>query len=176
LLVKPPFLSLKIPYSRRVATAYHEAGHAVMGILLGCSPQSVSILPDGSGAVGKTTFPDDPDSIPRYLDKSPKRQRYLEQRAMSALAGTVAHDLKYPSRRHDAGDQCDYERARELIECFTTSREHHTAYVKMLMIKARDYLKKDWSCVEAVATALLEHDQLSGDALSEIVRTAALAA
>jgi peptidase M41-like protein len=165
-------MPLKIPHSIRVATAYHEAGHVVMSIHLDYAPQSVSILPDVRGALGEITFPDDPESEIRYLDTSPKRQRYLEERVMRALAGTVAHDLKFPSRRQDAGDQYDYKRARELIEGFVTSTEHHTAYVKMLKIKTRDHLKKYWSSVEAVATALLEHDQLSGDVLREIVCTA----
>jgi hypothetical protein len=143
-----------------------------MGILIECVPLSVSILPDGSGVVGRTEFPNDvPDSARSYLDASPKKQRYLERRVIRALAGTVAQDLKFPSRHHDPGDRRDYEKALELIKCFATSEEHHTAYVKMLRINARDRLRKYWPCVEAVATALLKHDQLSGESLLQIVRS-----
>jgi hypothetical protein len=116
---------------------------------------------------------DVPDSALSYLDTSPKKQRYLEHRVIRALAGTVAQDLKFPSRHHDPGDRQDYEKALELMKCFATSEEHHTAYVKMLRINARDRLRKYWPCVEAVATALLKHDQLSGESLLQIVHSSA---
>jgi hypothetical protein len=156
-----------------VATAYHEAGHAVLGCTYGCFPISVSIIADDNGLLGKTEFPNDvPEAARRYLDTSPKTQRYVEQRAMRVLAGAVAHRHKFPRHRSDAGDRRDDREALELIERFKTSNEHHKAYVNMLRITARDRLMQYWSCVEAVAIALLEREQLSGGELQEIVQTA----
>jgi hypothetical protein len=162
----------------RQATAYHEAGHVVMGILLEMPPLSASILPDGRGGAGKTEFSEEiPDgicirtSLPTLEDR-----RYVEKRVMRRLAGTIAHDYKFTHRRHDEGDHRDYADAREFLEesRMITSDEHCTAYVKMLRIKARDKLKPYWPCVEAVALALMERDRLSGDELREIVRQAGL--
>src|SRR5260221_14039764 len=117
-----------MPYKRRVATAYHEAGHVVMGVLLGCFPLSASILPDGSGMVGLTEFPKD---IPDFADvrtsnPSLKKQRYVEERVMLKLAGTIAHDHKYPHRHHDDGDRKDYEMACKFLDqaCMITSAQH----------------------------------------------------
>jgi hypothetical protein len=42
--------------SEEEETAYHEAGHAVMGCILGRPPLCVSIVPDAHGNVGQTTL------------------------------------------------------------------------------------------------------------------------
>jgi hypothetical protein len=147
-----------------------------MGILLKMPPRSASILPDGRGGAGKTEFSEEiPDgicirtSLPTLEDR-----RYVEERVMLRLAGTIAHDRKFTHRHHDEGDRRDYADAREFLEesRMITSDEHCTAYVKMLGVQARDQLAPWWPCVEAVAVALMERDRLSGDGLREIVRRA----
>src|SRR5262245_29014532 len=89
----------------RIATAYHEAGHAVMGCLAGRTLEFVTIVPDGTGAVGRTQFTDDvPDGAKRYFDQSEKKQRYGKARVLCEVAGTIAHDLQEPGRAHDKSD------------------------------------------------------------------------
>jgi hypothetical protein len=146
-----------------------------MGVLIECYPLSVSILPNGCDVVGKTIFPDDiPDLARRYLNKSPEKQRYLENRVMRALAGTIAHDLKYPSRRHDVGDRTDYNFANALLEesSLTSSIQHRNAYVEMLKIATRDRLRRNWYYVKAIADALLQRDQLSAEEIIHTLRSA----
>src|SRR3954452_13632012 len=102
----------KIPYRRRLATAYHEAGHVVMGITLGFDPLSASILPDGVGIIGLTSFPTElPEFAGPSSNPSLKKRDYVEKRVMLKLAGTVAHDDKFPKRRHDDCDRRDYNDA-----------------------------------------------------------------
>jgi ATP-dependent Zn protease len=95
-------------------TAYHEAGHAVMGCVLQRYPVSVSITADGKGLVGKTEFEQDaPPGGFRYFDCSEKKKRYIRTRVLIEVAGTIAHDMKYPGRAHDEGDANDEHWARQ---------------------------------------------------------------
>jgi ATP-dependent Zn protease len=103
--------------AQRVATAYHEAGHAVMGCLLGRYPQSVDILRDTQGNAGHTRFAADyPACMKRWSDKSQEKRCYLRVRVLISFAGTVAHDLKCPGRPQDSGDQQDYQWAKQIVE------------------------------------------------------------
>jgi hypothetical protein len=134
----------------------------------------VSILADGRGVVGKTDFANDviPVAARRALNRSPEKQRYYELRVMRALAGTAAHDLKYPRRRHDIGDQYDHQFATELLDesLLACSDEHLKAYLRMLKISVHDRLRENWSLVEAVVATLLERNRLTGDELLEVLR------
>jgi ATP-dependent Zn protease len=65
----------KLSRDEQQATAYHEAGHAVMGCILSRPPQSVSIVPDDSGVRGRTIFDDDcPPSAKNYFDPSEEKK------------------------------------------------------------------------------------------------------
>jgi hypothetical protein len=70
----------------RIATAYHEAGHAVMGCILGRFPESATIIPNGNGTVGETRFETDvhvPEFVLHYFDRSPAKQHFAEQRVLT---------------------------------------------------------------------------------------------
>jgi ATP-dependent Zn protease len=86
-------------------TAYHEAGHAVCGCVLGRYPTSATIKRDGHIA-GKTEFePGVPSHGRRHFDQSPERRKYAEQRIVGELAGSAAHDLLRPGRTRDVADE-----------------------------------------------------------------------
>jgi ATP-dependent Zn protease len=66
---------------QKIATAYHEAGHAVMGCVVGRLPLSATIVPDGKGVVGQVHFEVGvPEFAKSYLNKSPAKRQYAEQR------------------------------------------------------------------------------------------------
>src|SRR5258706_2958076 len=97
-------------------TAYHEAGHAVMGCVLQRYPLSVSIVADGKGVVGKTVFERDaPPGGFRYFDDSDEKKRYIRTLVLIEAAGTIAHVIKYPGRAHDQGDANDQHWAQQLV-------------------------------------------------------------
>src|ERR1700730_12322741 len=97
------------------ATAYHEAGHAVMGALRDLLPLFVSIVPTGNGVVARTEFPDAPPAFKNYLCASPEKQAYIETVVLIEVAAAIAHDFHTPGRVHDAGDAHDLQRARAFI-------------------------------------------------------------
>ena len=68
-------------------TAYHEAGHAVVGYLVGCDPvHMITIIPTGRGALGYTSFRPEADRYQMY------KQDYKNEIAM-ALGGRAAEEI-----------------------------------------------------------------------------------
>ncbi len=68
-------------------TAYHEAGHAVVGYLCGCDPvHLITIVPTGRGALGYTSFRPEADRYQMY------KQEYKNEIAM-ALGGRAAEEI-----------------------------------------------------------------------------------
>jgi ATP-dependent Zn protease len=147
----------------RTATAYHEAGHVVMGCVLGRIPQFVTIIPDGARAVGKAQYDGDiPPYARRYLDESQPKKRYTEMRVLTELAGSVALDFKEPGRTHDPSDTHDAHIAKQLVEELVSWGDH-TLYLAEARQKTATLLQQHWRKVEAVAQALLQRDTLSRD-------------
>ena len=75
-----------------------------MGCILGRPPLCVSIVPDAHGNVGQTTFPNDWPDFKGYSSACLKKREYIEIRVLTEVAATFAHDLKFPGRAHDSGD------------------------------------------------------------------------
>jgi ATP-dependent Zn protease len=72
-------------------TAYHEAGHAVIGILVGRLPLSATIVPDGTGMVGKVEFDSDaPPQARRHFDTSAIKRNYARAYSPSIQARGMA--------------------------------------------------------------------------------------
>jgi len=155
-------------YARK-GTAYHEAGHVVVGIIFGRVPQSSTILPDGNGRLGETKF----DETLDYMKGGPNRwvepgyRHYIEGRVVGQLAGTAAHDLNEPGRAHDTGDTKDENDAKELIE-YQVSHELRNGYLEKSKQTATDLLKRHGHAVEVVAQALLDQTTLDRSALLDL--------
>jgi Peptidase family M41 len=139
------------------ATAYHEAGHAVVGAVLNRPPIFVTIIPDEL-ASGKNEFPD--DCLPQfknYLDVSPEKQAYIETRILIRIAGTIAHNLRFPDRITGPADAYDEHWARTIIEQNASwAGSDPDSYFRQLQETARRLLQADWPWVEVVARALID--------------------
>lgn len=165
------------------ATAYHEAGHAVAAYLLSCPIMHVSIVPneeegtEGHCASGYGRHP--PDFVPEQMDDDDvATRRVLERRIMICFAGNAAErafrgesDAVYP------GSGSDFWRASELAgfvasegsdECLAFQQWLH------LQIDRRLTRPHIWAAVTAVATALLERKELSGQRVRQIIQTSFL--
>lgn len=149
--------------AERKATAYHEAGHAVIGIVHGRVPTFVDIVYDTAGNAGHTFFAADlPEGFKRYLNQSPEKQRYLEMRVLITLAGTAAHDLLCPGRAHDEGDRRDERDAFEMLDESRSWAQDHDQYLETMKLRVRKELAAHWPKVERAAAALLQRDSISG--------------
>ena len=157
--------------AERKATAYHEAGHAVIGVVLGRTPTAVDIVYDASGNAGHTQFaPDLPKDFKRYFNQTPEKRRYLEMRVLIALAGTAAHDFLCPGRAHDEGDNRDERAAMQMIEESRSWGHDHDRYLETLKIHVREKVTKHWTKIVLTAEMLLRCNRVSGADLISLFR------
>lgn len=149
--------------SQLQASAYRNAGHAVIALHLGLGLQerSISIVPCDEAA--------HPGLLEREYfgaaDKDPRhglRQR-VEARVMISLAGPAAQQRFGPSEKGTAHSEQDHSEALSLLSTISTSDEERNAYMTWLNVRVRDMLMvpRVWAQVEAVASAFLEHKRLT---------------
>ncbi len=151
------------------ATAYHEAGHAVVGALRGRPPIFVTIIADGY-VVGRNEFPKDWEpEFTGYMGDPPEKRTYIETRLLTGIAGTIAHDLRFPERAHDEGDAHDERCARKVIsQNASWASGNRDEYFQQLQEVARGLLQTHWPWVEAVARALIERKTTSTAEVMEL--------
>jgi len=98
--------------SRQRLVAYHEAGHAVMGLL---TPDydmvtKVTIVPRTNGAGGFTLFTPSEER----LESGMYSKRYLEAQLAVALGGRVAEEIIYGEEEVTTGASNDLQQVRSI--------------------------------------------------------------
>jgi cell division protease FtsH len=98
----------------KIMTAYHEAGHAILGRLLPAHDPvyKVSIIPRGR-ALGVTMF------LPEE-DRVSYSKRYLLSRITSAYGGRIAEDMFYGADWVSTGAQNDIQQATKMARNMVT--------------------------------------------------------
>jgi len=150
------------------ATAFHEAGHAVMALYLGRSIQKVTIIPaqiqTGGQRLGVC-----------QIKKGQTRPAHdpLEQQVLILFAGMVAES-------HFTGDYCQRGAAGDLIAARRTlaTRANSERQLERL---ARRWLEKTEhiladddlaSAIELIAAELVKHQTISGRAARHVFQQA----
>ena len=162
----------------RRLVAYHESGHAVLGILAGEKIGKVTILPRG-GAGGFTQF------IPKE-DTGMVSRSTLENQIKIALGGRAAEELVFGRPDVTTGATGDLRRVTEMVyQMFSNygfssignfmidedSSEYLRSQVDREVIILIDKLyhetlcelKKNRSHLDRIAESLMEHDTVLGD-------------
>jgi cell division protease FtsH len=108
-----------MPEDEKQRTAYHEAGHALVSVMLpGCDPvHKVSIIPRGVGALGYVlSRPDD--------DRYTMTKTQLECRIKMALGGTIAEEIVFQEISTGASNDLQQVSniARRMVKEFGMSR------------------------------------------------------
>jgi hypothetical protein len=134
------------------ATAYHEAGHAVLALLLDRPVKRVSIMPDrdhlGVCEFGKGVFRPSED--------------WLEREILIALGGIAAEARLTGNYAWDAA-----ARDQKYVRRLSVQRAGERRAEKLerrLLAKAEHFLAaaECWQAVELIATELLLHREISG--------------
>lgn len=156
------------PNPRLLATAYHEAGHAVVAVLLGRSVHKVTIAPGqmfagvrlGACEIGK--------------GRARASRDWLEDEVLILLAGMVAQSQL-------TGDYCrngaaqDLAAVRRLLEQARATNERQLERLEQRMIDKCEHLLADEAAckaVESIAVELLKKTTISGRAVRHLVEQA----
>ena len=139
----------------QILTAYHEAGHAVMAMVVGREVHRVSILPNQTrlGAC----------ELKKGRAKPSKDQ--LEDEVLILLAG-VAAEGRLSGHYNWAGGSSDLRQATRLIESRATNQRQADRLQRRMMDKAEYLLDAapHWASVQVIAAQLLELQTISGRA------------
>jgi len=134
-------------------TAYHEAGHAVVAIMVGRSVQKVSIVPNrtriGACEIKKGRFQPSGD--------------WLEDDVLIMFAGAVA-ESRLSGRYHWQGAEQDLRNIRRLTRSRAGDETRAEKLERRLLAKTEHLLGDDvtWKTVEQIATELLARETISG--------------
>lgn len=145
----------------KVATAYHEAGHAVMAVSLGRSIQKVTIQP------GKRQF--GPARLGTCEIKKGRRggsQDPLEDDVLILLAGMVS-EAKWTGEYCHKGASQDLRDVTSLLCTRAASSRQHETLRRRMLSKAEHILGDDvhTEAIETIAKELLEKMTISGRAV-----------
>lgn len=149
-------------------TAWHEAGHAFVAVLLGGQIDSVSVDPDrddGPNRFGDTSI--------RWDTARFSRDQLCENAVLCALAGPVAEMIHCGDAFHPATVaewSLDWQLAwRASSESVQPDRQMQ--YLEDLTIRLHRILSGDahWATIGAIVDHLLAYGSLEGETVHEIV-------
>ena len=159
----------KRPSKALVATAYHEAGHALAAFVQRIRIKRVTIKPGETYSGCMFAKPCVTSSV--EYDNSHKQTVRVEREVRVLLAGAAAQRRFSPhGYRHYHGES-DRRGAIDLIDYITGSPEETEAYFKLLNIQAKNKINLPWAwaAIQALAEALLSHETISGKRARAII-------
>lgn len=153
---------------RLIATAYHEAGHAVMAESLGRLVKKVTIVP-GKSQFGVARL--GVCEIGKGRTKAPKDA--LEEEALILLAGMVA-EARFTGQYCQQGASQDLRYVHQLLLNRAASESQLERLQRRLLDKTEHILHENVhvKAVEAIAAELLEKTTISGRAVRHFFRQA----
>lgn len=152
----------------RIATAYHEAGHAVMALLLGRPVEKVTICPQqlqtGGHRLGACRI---------QKGRSKASADALEDEVLILLSGMVAESY-CTGRFSAAGASQDLRIARRLLANRAPQERQLERLIQRLTAKAQHRLSGDVNrrTIILVAEELIQHETISGRAVRHLFQRA----
>lgn len=154
--------------STALATAYHEAGHAVMALSFGCPIKKVTIVP-GRSWLGQYRL----GVCELQKGRSANAKNRLDDEIVILLAGMVA-EAHFTSRYCEAGAAEDLRAVRRLL-CHRVGSDKQHARLHRRLLARTEYLLDDEAtalAVEMVATELVQKQTMSGRAVRHFYQQA----
>jgi hypothetical protein len=150
---------------QRAATAYHEAGHAVVRYLLAFEPKSVTISTTGN--TQRAAKHGDPlHGIKLDTDGSGRARLRLEKAIRISYAGPLAE-------KRVANGAYDFERIEKLgLIARDASSTQAKLFLHWLEVATQEMVDAHWAAIERVAKRLLLHNRLAGAHISAVTRGA----
>jgi ATP-dependent Zn protease len=139
----------------KLATAYHEAGHAVVALAVGRNIEKLSVVRNslrlGVVQLGK--------------GRTGRKQDYYENESVILLGGLVS-EQKFTGVYNWSGAQQDLSSLRRLSLARVSSDKEAERLERKLLEKTGYLLDQEanWRSVEKIVSALMEGDAISGRA------------
>jgi hypothetical protein len=155
--------------------AYHEAGHAVAGVVLKVAIRDVSVEPRDDSD-GRVTSRGPGRALAEAIDTGyftlAQRAR-VEDLIVISFAGRVAEEARW-SNYTAVGWDDDYGKAVDLACKVTQDDEAAGHYCGWLLVRTRRLIAQPWhwAGVEALADELLMHQRLSGRRARAVIQAA----
>lgn len=168
-------------------TAIHEAGHAVMHIVLDLGCERVTIVPNygeleaghaaHGGEWGEQPMPGSADRCPTCGQLPPNEIETLRLATPEAfwLGHAVASYASAEALRRSgvkdwkAGADDDYEKARDAINAITSDAQSIDLLFKLAKRRCEVLVERYWPEITALAQALFRAKTLKGDRCKRIV-------
>jgi ATP-dependent Zn protease len=115
-----------------IATAYHEAGHAVAYFLSGRKFRAVTIQPNDDYLGCVEGF--DANGFGPDTSSTSRKRSLIERNINCSLAGPIA-EAQHTRTRNHVGASSDYHGACELASYICGSNEEIAAYLKWLEVR-----------------------------------------
>ena len=144
-----------------LATAYHEAGHAVIAFHEGISLTSASII-KSDGWDGMVHYENPFGRSNFETTRSDANRLKAERYARATLAGYFAQrkfDRRTVRSWHAHSDR---HKAADIMEYFVASDLELNAWLRLLEIQAKQILEIRWPDVRALAMQLMERKKMNG--------------
>ena len=154
-----PNATVEVPRTRE-AIAYHEAGHAVIAVLLGLYLDRTAMIMRNAGGTTRGY------SIIGY----PPTPIGVRKQAQSLLAGPLAEEHHRDATPGLWCTDLDRQLTLELAPLYRQRRGEMFKWYYELQAQTAQFLAGHWGLVRAVAIALLERGTLTGDRVKEIMR------
>ena len=155
--------------------AFHEAGHAVIGTLhAGRTLESVAIRPQVHSREGKFSPHHDATGLTRFAEFNPANPYgdlvgvcTDEDRVLTALAGPVSAHLYQRDVFSCWKNDADVVALAPLIGSLSHGCTYH--YVRWLVNRTRQLLQAYLPEVSTLAQALIEHEELTGHEVRDLL-------
>ncbi len=154
--------------SQMVATAYHEAGHAVMALSFGCPIKKVTIVP-GRSWLGQYRL----GVCELQKGRSAHGKSGLDDEIVILFAGMVA-EAHFTGRYCEAGAAEDLNSIRRLLCQRVSSGKQHERLQRRLLALTEHLLNDAGTAlaVELVAKELMQKQTISGRAVRHFYQQA----
>ena len=145
--------SKSIVDEQMIATAYHEAGHAIVALSLGRTVEKCTIVRNtirlGAVQLGK--------------GRGKRQQDFFEIEAMILLGGLVS-EAKYTGQYNWGGAQQDLRALRRLTLARVNTDQQVERLEKRLLDKTAHHIEQPghWAAVESVVAELIKQQAISG--------------
>ena len=158
-----------------MATAYHEAGHAVASFHVNIATKVVSIKPDGESLGHHSTWSyltrDERTALEnsdRFEYGATKATQKVINRGVILLGGCAAEKM-FTGRRNAVGAASDLDKFNDLTGMLIPGDAERLAFQRWLMRRTETLLAEQWNYVEAVAVALRDHTTLTGEEFRKVI-------